>query len=498
MQQAASTSASILRQIHEVEVRSFDKKYKGRGVMMKNSITCAGDLRPGNIRSTSDSDLDLQSRVERLMPHLRIAIVFGGDKSLPGSVVYQSTNTRSWKSYESVAQDIAASLRRLGFRHVDVMPEDMNLGDRLRRGRFHMAWLNSGGVQGYNSAAHAAGLLEALGVPYVGHDPLTATTLDNKHAFKREAECAGFSTAPFFTWDMARGPLRPELNSRFHRAFAGFAGPFVVKPVSGRASLHVDVAPDRASLPAAVERIYRATENLVLIEKYLPGREFCIAVSGPVTARGRKLLRRDGPFAFAALERVLAPEEKIFTSMDVRPITNDRFRLLDPHRDAEVLAGLRQMACEVYLEFSLNAIVRLDLRCDESGTPHILEANPKPDLKQPSEGVTSLICGGLAEEGMDYDDLILSLLAGRLDFLFRHRRGVVGHIADLLTAAPARARQEKIGTVAAMIDRIAVDLDVRAPEPALTPVEAESDRAKRRETDRRLLIARKTQFGRAG
>ena len=33
---------------------------------------------------------------------------------------------------------------------------------------------------------------------------------------------------------------------------------------------------------------------------------------------------------------------------------------------------------------------------------------------------------------MDYDDLILSLLADRLDFLLTHRRETVGHIVDLL------------------------------------------------------------------
>jgi D-alanine-D-alanine ligase len=492
---AADAGASILRRIHEVAVRSLHKNNQRRGVMINNSTEGAGDMRPGGKHNTSDGDFDLQSRVERLMPDLRIAIVFGGDKSVPGSVVYQSTNTRSWKSYESVAQDIAASLRRVGFRHVDVLPEDMNLGDRLRRGRFHMAWLNSGGVQGYNSAAHAAGLLESIGVPYVGHDPLTATTLDNKHAFKREAQCAGFSTAPFFAWDMARGPLRPDLNSRFHRAFADFRGPFVVKPVSGRASLHVDVVADRASLPAAVERIYRATENLVLVEKYLPGREFCIAVAGPVTARDRKLTRGAHPFAFAALERILAADEKIFTSMDVRPITDERFRVLDSTRDAQVLEKLRQIAREVYLEFSLNSIVRIDLRCDEGGALHILEANPKPDLKHPAQGVTSLICGGLADEGMDYDDLILSLLADRLDFLFRHRRGAVGHIAELLTTEPTRTGQQAIGTVAAMIDRIAVDLHARAPEPASTAVAAEAVHDIRPEAGRRQLTSKKARAG---
>ncbi|MFL5044745.1 MAG: D-alanyl-alanine synthetase, partial [Xanthobacteraceae bacterium] len=88
---------------------------------------------------------ELEAQIERLMPRLRLAVIFGGNKSTPGSVIYPSHNTRSWKSYEAVATDIAASLRRIGFRHVQLMPDDMHLGERLRREDIHMAWLNTGG-----------------------------------------------------------------------------------------------------------------------------------------------------------------------------------------------------------------------------------------------------------------------------------------------------------------------------------------------------------------
>ena len=375
---------------------------------------------------------ELQQAIEQLLPRLRVAVVYGGNKSTCGSVVYEAHNTRSWKSYESVAEDIAASLRRIGFRNVEALPEDMQLGDRLRRGGFHLAWLNSGGVQGYNPAAHASAMLEMLGLPYVGHDPLTATTLDNKHAFKREAMSAGLPTAPFSTWHMARGPFRPEINSRFIRAFGDYSGPFIVKPVSGRASLHVHVVPDRESLPDVVAEVNQATDNLVLIEKYLPNREFCIAVAGPMTARDGVLSRGRAPFAFGALERVFDPEELIFTSMDIKPITANRFKDVDPQREPELWMNIHNLAREVFLEFNLGSLIRIDLRADENGQLHILEANQKPDLKYPSNGVTSLISAGLAQTGLNYDDLILSLLADRLDFLFSHRGGSVKHIIDLL------------------------------------------------------------------
>jgi len=132
----------------------------------------------------------LKRQIARLQDRLKIAVIFGGSKSAPHAVINQTTNPRPWKSYESVARDIAQALRRIGFRHVELMPEDMSLGDRLRRAGTHLAWLNSGGVQGYNPACHAPAMLEMFGIPYVGHDPLVATILDNKHAFKAGADPA--------------------------------------------------------------------------------------------------------------------------------------------------------------------------------------------------------------------------------------------------------------------------------------------------------------------
>ena len=423
----------------------------------------------------------LQQNVARLMTRMRIAVIFGSNKANPGSVLYQTCNTRSWKSYEAVAQDIALSLQRIGFRHVQLMPDDMRLGDRLRREQIHMAWLNTGGVQGYNSAAHASSQLEMLGVPYVGHDPLAATTLDNKHAFKREAVCAGIPTAAFSTWNMAYGPFRPELNSRFKAAFGDYAGPFIVKPVSGRASLHVHVADNRAALPGMVEAVYRATENVVLIEKYLSGREFCIGVGGPVTSRQRQLVRGGEPFTLSAIERVFDAGEKIFTSMDKRPITKDRFRKLDPVRDGALLQRMRLLACEIYREFNLGTLIRLDLRSDEDGNLHVLEANPKPDLKQPAEGVTSLISAGLSECGMDYDDLIFSLIADRLDHLFTHRREAVGHILDLLEpaagAAPTQSMMAQCEQLAASAEDIKDAMSAVAGDGTATTGEHQVDAA---------------------
>jgi D-alanine-D-alanine ligase len=48
----------------------------------------------------------------------------------------------------------------------------------------------------------------------------------------------------------------------------------------------------------------------------------------------------DTPFAFSAAERVLAEDERIFTSMDQRPITGDRISVLNAEVDGPVIDEL--------------------------------------------------------------------------------------------------------------------------------------------------------------
>lgn len=319
-----------------------------------------------------------------------------------------------------------------GFRYVVTLPDDLGLAERLRQERIDLAWLNTAGVQGYDAVAHTPSLLELSGIPYVGHRPLLAVTLDNKHVFKRECAGLGLPTPPFMVWDGTSGRLEPDREPRFRAAFGVYRGPFVVKPVTGRASLNVVLVPDRSTLADAVEEVYRHTLNQVQIETFVGGAEYCVSVCGPVLARHGRLERQDRPFVFSVLERVMGTDERIFTSMDVRPITRDRTRLLGPG-DGEVYERLVQLARTVHAEFQIRTLIRLDVRADTNGRLFILEANPKPDLKRPDGEMISLVCAGLDQHDMTYEDLLLSLLADRLDHYLRNRPAAVRHIAEYLS-----------------------------------------------------------------
>ena len=390
----------------------------------------AGSTLEPTIRRQSRTE-ELQQQVQRLAETMRIAVIYGGDKHAPGAVINPTFNPRHWKSYKSVAEDIATSLRRIGFRFVTTLPDDMNLGDQLRRHDIHFAWLNTGGVQGLGSVGHAPAMLEMFGIPYVGHNPLSAATMDNKNVMKRDLMLAGVPTAPFVVWQPGRGSLMPDSDGRLKKAFSAFEGPFIVKPISGRASRYVVAVDHISGLAAAAEGVYSATENPILIEKYLSGREFCVAVCGEVIAKQGCLTRLGHPFSFAIVERVLDPGERVFTSMDQRPITTDRVRCLSSTNETKLYGQLVDIGRQVYNEFDIETLIRLDVRADDQGNLFVLEANPKPDLAAPIENRTSIVCAGLEQEGMSYDDLILSLIADRIDVLFSQRRAMVTHLEAL-------------------------------------------------------------------
>ena len=377
---------------------------------------------------------DLPSILDALKKKLRIAVVYAGDKKIRGNVYNITPNIRSWKSYEFVAHDIANALREIGFVHTIVLPESVHLLSDIKKCKIDFVWLNTAGVQGYSSMAHAPSLLELAGIPYVGHNPLTAALLDDKHSFKGGLVAFGIPTLRWFTWDMMRGDFRPEINSRFNEVFGDYSGPFVIKPVSGRASLNVEIADTVCDIPNVVKSVFHKTNYHVLIEEYISGDEYCVSVCGRVCSKQGKIATLSHPFVFSEMKRVLEKDERIFTSMDIKPITHQRARLLDntDPQDARVINRLQKIAHAIYLDFSLQTLVRVDIRAKKNGQLYVLETNPKPDLKNFSSESVSLVAMGLHKQNMTYVDLITSLLANRLDNLFSYHQENIKHVIDLL------------------------------------------------------------------
>ena len=362
-----------------------------------------------------------------LKEHLRIAVVYGGSKDEQGSFFYATHNPRATKTYEPVAREIADSLQRSGYRNVIALPENIELLNNLKQHNIDFVFCNSGGLQGYNSMSHLPAMLEMSGLPYVGHNPLDATLLDNKHLFKQSLADLGIPTATWLACHSvdSEADFRAAMNARFNHC----TGPFIVKPTSGRASIHVHYVENLQQAWEHTCQLLELTGNTVLVEEYLPGREFVVAVSGPVVCKQQQLSDLEAPFAFSALERHLDADEPIFTSMDKRAITANRVKSADcPTLEQQ----LKELGQAVHHGLGLQSLIRVDMRINDKGELSVLEANPKPDLTRPSPDKTSLACHGLPAEGMVYEDLIETLLLNALALRLRHQPGSVPHIRQVV------------------------------------------------------------------
>ena len=56
----------------------------------------------------------LPQTIDTLKTAMRIAVIYGGNKTEPGAVLNQGHNSRPYKSYEKVAADIQTALFELG------------------------------------------------------------------------------------------------------------------------------------------------------------------------------------------------------------------------------------------------------------------------------------------------------------------------------------------------------------------------------------------------
>lgn len=244
------------------------------------------------------------------------------------------------------------------------------------------------GLRGRSREAQVPCLLEMFGVNYTFSDPLVcAATLDKAFA-KRLVRDAGLHTAPFA---VVAG------EEDIHRIALEY--PLFAKPVAEGTSKGID-ARSRINGPGALRtvcrRLLRRFRQPVLVEQYLPGREFTTAILG-TGAEARVLgsmeiaLRAGVPCADYSYEI----KERCEEFVDYRPAEPGPLR-----------QEVDELALAAYRAFECRDAGRVDTRLDAGGRPCFLEINPLPGL-HPTHSDLPIIA---ALEGMPYIDLIGAIL----------------------------------------------------------------------------------------
>jgi D-alanine-D-alanine ligase len=220
------------------------------------------------------------------------------------------------------------------------------------------------GSKGRNREAHIPALLEMLEIPYTHSDPLTlAVTLDKEMA-KRIILSEGIPTPAF---ELIRSQMDAEN--------IGLPLPLFVKPAHEGSSKGIrshSRVNDKESLKHEVHRLLGDYGTPVLVETFLPGREFTVGILG-----------NGLPYVLGIMEVAPSegPVEDFIYSVSVKRECNQRVRYrYPPDLSPSLLRRIEEVALGSYTVLGCRDVARIDIRFGEDGIPYFLEANPLPGL----------------------------------------------------------------------------------------------------------------------
>jgi len=261
------------------------------------------------------------------------------------------------------------------------------------------------GLHGTFRESLVPALLEERGIPYTGSDPMTLALSLDKERCKEVLAFHGIPTPAFTVVHDAAEAV--TLN--------GFALPAMIKPVaegSSKGIFDANCVRQRADLVPRVLELLRKYRQPVLVEAFLPGREFTVAVLG--NPPHRQVL----PIVEINLGE-LPPGANPIYSYEAKWVWDTPEKPLNMFTcPAPLDPALRQAIERVVLDacrvLRVRDWCRADVRLDERATPHVMELNPLPGiLPDPEEN--SCFPKAAAAAGLSYEEMIHRVVDAALE-----------------------------------------------------------------------------------
>jgi len=250
------------------------------------------------------------------------------------------------------------------------------------------------GLKGVSREAQVPALLEAFDIPYVFSDPLTLALALDKAMTKRVVRAAGVPTADFSVIECEADITKVVLPfPLFLKPLAEGSG----KGVDGRSKVD-----DQDQLAATARALMKKFDQPVLVEEFLPGREFTVGITG--TGKDAQVLGVSE----------IVPTEKFIGhgyGFENKETWEDKLKVVRADGAEADAAGA--VALAAWRALNCRDGGRADVRLDRDGLPCFIEVNPLAGIRP---GYSDL-CFIAKFEGLSYQELIGKFLES---FLKRH------------------------------------------------------------------------------
>lgn len=289
---------------------------------------------------------------------------------------------------ESTIEALEKAVRSLGH-GVTRIGSARSLCRRLVAGeRWDLVFNVAEGLYGRSREAQVPCILELYQIGYTFSDPLVCAATLDKAVAKRLVQSAGLRTPPFLV-------VRETADLEgFNLRFPVFAKPLAEGTGKGiDADSRIDSEKElKKACGALLDRYVQS----VLVEEYLPGREFTTAVLG--TGKRSRVL--------GTMEiRMRQQGDKGVYSYQMKERCEELVHYF-PMAKGELRKEVETLALESYRVLECRDAARVDVRCDAEGRPSFLEVNPLPGL-HPTHSDLPMIA---TQEGMSYAELIASII----------------------------------------------------------------------------------------
>jgi D-alanine-D-alanine ligase len=329
------------------------------------------------------------------MPAVKVLILYNDPVLPPGHRDFDSEH-----DVLHTVETVGAALAEAGFAidRLGLKRDPRRLLERLANDRPNVVFnLFEGLADHGQTEGYVAGLLDWSGVPFTGCLSEALCIARSKHLAKYVLRGVGLPTAAFMV--IVELPV-PQCS---------LGWPVIIKPALEDGSIGLDqgsVVTDQAGFQARVEHLLDAYGPPVLVEEYIDGREFNVAV---IEAPGRRAHvvseivfqnRPKGYWRIVTYDAKWKPESREFQSTPARcPAT------IRPEQNA-ILTGFANQAFDL---FGCRDYARIDFRMDASGKTYVIEVNPNPDL-----GPDAGLAKGLASIGLTYGQFVVQLVENAL------------------------------------------------------------------------------------
>lgn len=228
-------------------------------------------------------------------------------------------------------------------------------------------------VEGISSfESYITGLFELMNIPYTGNDPLSLSNSLDKARAKEFLTADGITTPKFFIYKPDKeNPLRDfQLNF-----------PVISKLAKEDASIGISensVSYNQSDLLTQLEFLVSTYKQDIILEEYIEGREFNVAVLGKHPLPVSEISFSSLP---ANLPKIVTYEGKWIADT---VYYNNTVPRCPADIDVNTKSLLEQTAIRAYQTLNCRDYARVDMRLSNDGVPYVIEVNPNPDISSDS------------------------------------------------------------------------------------------------------------------